>query len=635
MADDILKEAMDRFQESEDGDSFNREAALDDIRFARLAEQWPDQIKKQRQQEGRPCLTINRLPAFVRQVVNDARQNKPSIKAHPVDNGADEDTAQVIDGLFRSIERGSNAEVAYDTAIEHAVTGGFGYFRIGLDYCHDQTFDLEARIERVPNPLMVYRDVNSTEFDASDWEYAFVSDFLSKERFKQLYPDAAPIDFESDQRSYAADWLLENTVRVAEYWQRVDEKKTLLQLSNGMTVLEEALPRMAKQVAEAGGLDVSGMSDDDLAANFLAYNEAQVMRSREVDSHKIIRRMISGADVLEESEWPGSLIPICPVFGEEVIVDGRRHFRSMIRDAKDPQKMFNFWRSSSTELVALAPRAPFMVEDGAIPEDEAERRKWDTANNQSHAYLTYSRGTEMPKRQPFAGVPAGNIQEALNASDDMKAIIGIYDSSLGAKSNETSGRAIMARQREADVSNFHFIDNLNRAIKYAGKVLLDIIPSVYSVRQTIRILGEDDAEKVIRLSMEGDQASYADPEDETGERKLFNLGVGKYDVTVKSGPSYATQREETREMLLEIMQRVPGAAAVIGDYVLDYMDFPQSDEIAERLRLLLPPQVQMAEGIIPPGAIPPGIAPQGVQQPGQAPGFSLPNPPQNGGGAGI
>lgn len=635
MADDILKEAMDRFQESEDGDSFNREAALDDIRFARLAEQWPEQIKKQRQQEGRPCLTINRLPAFVRQVVNDARQNKPSIKAHPVDNGADEDTAQVIDGLFRSIERGSNAEVAYDTAIEHAVTGGFGYFRIGLDYCHDQTFDLEARIERVPNPLMVYRDVNSTEFDASDWEYAFVSDFLSKERFKQLYPDAAPIDFESDQRSYAADWLLENTVRVAEYWQRVDEKKTLLQLSNGMTVLEEALPRMAKQVAEAGGLDVSGMSDDDLAANFLAYNEAQVTRSREVDSHKIIRRMISGADVLEESEWPGSLIPICPVFGEEVIVDGRRHFRSMIRDAKDPQKMFNFWRSSSTELVALAPRAPFMVEDGAIPEDEAERSKWDTANNQSHAYLTYSRGTEMPKRQPFAGVPAGNIQEALNASDDMKAIIGIYDSSLGAKSNETSGRAIMARQREADVSNFHFIDNLNRAIKYAGEVLLDIIPSVYSVRQTIRILGEDDAEKVIRLSMEGDQASYADPDDETGERKLFNLGVGKYDVTVKSGPSYATQREETREMLLEIMQRVPGAAAVIGDYVLDYMDFPQSDEIAERLRLLLPPQVQMAEGIIPPGAIPPGLAPQGVQQPGQAPGFSLPNPPQNGGGAGI
>lgn len=626
MADDILKEAMERFKESEEGDSFNREAALDDIRFSRLAEQWdPDMIKKRRA-EGRPCLTINRLPAFVRQVVNDARQNKPSIKAHPVDNGADEETAQVIDGLFRSIERGSNAEVAYDTALEHAVTGGFGYFRIGLDYCHDRTFDLEARIERVPNPLMVYRDANSTEFDASDWEYAFVSDFLSKERFKQLYPDADAIDFETDQRSYAADWLLDNTVRVAEYWQRVDEKKKLLRLSNGMIVLDEALPRMAKQVAEAGGLDISGMSDDDLAANFLTYNDAQVEQTREVDSHKIMRRMISGADVLEESEWPGSLIPICPVYGEEVIVEGKRHFRSMVRDAKDAQKMFNFWRSSSTELVALAPRAPFLIEDGAIPIDQAERKKWDTANTQSHSYLAYTKGMNVPQRQPFAGVPAGNIQEALNASDDMKAIIGIYDSSLGARSNETSGRAIMARQREADVSNFHFIDNLNRSIKYAGKVLLDIIPSVYSVRQTIRILGEDDAEKVIRLSMSGDQASYADPSDEKGERKLFNLAVGKYDVTVKSGPSYTTQREETREMLLEIMQRVPGAASVIGDYVLDYMDFPQSDEIAKRLRLLLPPQVQMAEGIASPQAIPQGMPPQGIPQP---------NPPQNGGGEGF
>lgn len=618
---DILKGAMERFDESQTGSSEVRDAAHEDIEFARLGEQWPAEVRKARAAEGRPCLTVNKLPAFIRHVVNQARQAKPSIKVSPVDGGADVETAEVIAGLVRSIERHSDADVAYDTAIDHAVTCGFGFFRIGIEYAHDDTFDLEARIERIANPLMVHWDVTSTRFDASDWDYAFVSDWLSLEQFKARYPGAKATSFAGDNRDATQFWWKGDDVRVAEYWERTEGERELVLLSSGAAVRADRMGELARAFLEQAGLDLGGQVDDEEAIRAAAeLGGVSEVRRRRVAFGEVRRRIITGAEVLEDDEWPGTTIPICPVWGDEVYFDGVRHFRSLVRDTRDPQAMVNFWRSASTELVALAPRAPFLMPQDAIPKNPAEAAKWATANTRSHAYLTYA-GSQMPQRQPFAGVPAGAVQEALNASDDIKAITGIYDASLGARSNETSGRAIMARQAQGDVSNFHFIDNLSRAIRYCGRCLVEIIPAVYSTRQAIRILGEDEAEKVVRLRATGGGGALPGPEGEEG--RLYDLAVGKYDVSVSTGPSYATQREEARAFLLEILQRVPGAAPLLGDVVLEHLDFAGAQRIADRLKLILPPQIQAAEGITPPGGQqpPPGQMP-GSPAPGTAPAAS-------------
>lgn len=625
MPDDIIKQARDQFDESDGASDFNRKAAHEDIRFSRLSDQWPDHIKKQREQEGRPCLTINKMPAFIRQVVNDARQNKPGMKISPVDNGADADTAEVIGGLCRSIERHSNADIAYDTAIDNAVSGGFGFFRIGIDYAHEESFDLECQIHRIPNPLSVHWDTNSTEFDSSDWMYGFVGDDLTQAEFKKRYPKASPVSFDTNERDQATSSTYdEDMVRISEYWSRDEKKRKLVQLSNGVVARLDEIPKMVKTYLEAGGMgDIGAASDDELVALFLQLQDLTVQNERDATYFEVTRRMLSGADILEEEQWPGSTIPICPVWGEEVVVDGRRYFRSMIRDAKDPQTMFNFWRTAATELVALAPKAPFIMEETALPLDAGERNKWANANTRSYPYLMHNKGSNQPKREPFAGVPAGALQEALSASDDMKAIIGIYDSSLGARSNETSGRAIMARQREADVSNFHFIDNLNRAIRAAGQILVEVIPSVYSARDTIRILGEDSKEEVVQLARQGQNLGGINTgQTLDGEPKLYDLSVGRYDVTVSSGPSYQTQREETREFLLEMVSRQPDMAAIVGDKLIEHMDFPGADVIAKRLQAMLPPQIQQAEGIAPaPGAVP------GQQVPAQPGSFPQEQPP--------
>ena len=597
-SDDVMKDALDRFEESQSGSEDNRESYYEDTKFARLADQWPDAIKKQRLQEARPVLVINKLPPLIRAVVNESRQNKPAIKVSPVDNGADEDTAEVISGLIRSIERVSSADVAYDTAIDHAVTAGFGFFRISIDYCHPESFDLEAKIDRIPNALMVHWDVTSTKFDASDWEYAFISEKVNERDFERRYPGASKVPFDGDTRNDGSDnWISSEEIRIAEYFLKSPVQRKLLELSvpgeggeaEIIPIRESDVPAMAARFFAAGGID-SDPDDPDISKEFFRAASIQVLREREVEAHKVVRRIMNGMEVLEEDEWPGSMIPICPVWGDEVYIDGRRHFRSMIRDAKDSQVMLNFWRSAATELVALAPKAPWVGPKGFIP--KGQEAKWRSANTRSHSYLEYDPSAGAPSRTPFAGVPAGALNEAMMSNDDMKAITGIYDPSLGADSAEKSGVAIRARQHQGDVSNFHFIDNLSRAIGYGGRCLLEIIPAIYSARQSVRILGEDQAENVAKLTQE---AGGATQKQENGDPALYNLTVGQYDVSVSQGPSFSSQREETRDTLIEIMRQVPDAAPYLGDVLLDHMDFVGADKVAKRLKSLLPPEVQKAE----------------------------------------
>lgn len=588
MADkDILTDAKAAFKICDEAEQDNRRLWLEDMKFARLGEQWPEAVKAQRDKEGRPCLTINRLPSFIRQVTNDARQNKPSIKCQPVDDGASEEVAEIQNGLIRNIEYTSNADVAYDTALDHAVTSGFGYFRIATDYAADDQFDQDIRIERVTNPLNIYGDPYSTAADSSDWNVAFVTELLKEAEFKRKYPGAQTLDFSSDGADRDDQWFTDDKMRIAEYWTREEVAKKLLKMSSGEVMYEESYMKM-KDLFYIMGVTVAG--------------------ERETKGYKVTQRIITGSEVLETNKWAGRYIPIIPVYGDELNIEGKRHFISLIRSAKDAQMMFNFWRTASTELVALAPKAPFIGPKGAFNSDA---EKWASANTTSHAYIEYD-GPTPPQRQGFAGVPAGALQEAMNASDDMKSIMGIFDASLGARSNETSGRAILARQREGDVSTFNYIDNLSRAIRHAGRVIVDLIPAVYNAPRIIRILHEDGKNESVKINqehtaqrpgedgqgMQAQQGAMGETEQQEqqefmqGVAKLYDLTVGKYDVIVESGPSYTTKREESAEQMMNFVQSFPQSAPLIGDLIAKNLDWPGADDISDRLKTMLPQQAQ-------------------------------------------
>lgn len=574
---DIVAKAKTWFDKAETANAHNAQAWKDDFEFARLGEQWPQDVKRARDREGRPCLTINRMPAFIRQVTNDVRQNTPSIKFHAASDDASDEVAEVLDGLARNIEYTSDADVAYETALDHAVTGGFGYFRISIDYAYDDSFDKDIKIELIKNPLSVYPDYTSTKCDSSDWDHCIVTDLLTHDEFERRWPDKTPSDW-SDQID--SKWFFEDSVRIAEYWCREEISKPILLMTDGSVIDEQTL------IAQKDVFEVQGITVKD---------------QRTTKSHKVTQYLMSGNDILETVDWPGVYIPIIPVYGDEFMFEGKRHFLSLIRHSKDSQRMFNYWRTTSTELVALAPKAPFI---GAVGQFTTDANKWETANTQSHAYIEYDPvgGMPPPQRQPFAGVPAGALQEAMNAADDMKSIMGIYDASLGAKSNETSGKAILARQREGDVSTFNFIDNLSRAIRHAGRILCDLIPKVYSTERIIRVIHQDGTNEDIPINQEfmptpNQKVGMNSGDNEQQEfaqamAKMYDLSKGKYDVTVETGPSYTTKREEAANQMMMFMQSMPNAAPLIGDLLAKSLDWPGADDIADRLQAVLPPEVK-------------------------------------------
>lgn len=586
-SDDLHREALDDFHAAEEAESHNRSTGEEDIRFAREGVQWPEDIANQRSAEGRPTLTINKMPAFIRQVVNDARQNKPAIKVHPADSNADPETAEVLNGLIRNIEYTSNADVAYDTATECAVGNGFGYIRVGVDYAYDDSFDQDITINRVANPFSIYGDPNSTAADSSDWNRAFVVDRMSKDKFKAEWGKEAAdniSNWTNTKAWHGASWAEGDDVMIAEWWKREEIERKIVLLSNGQTRSADDLEKdeALKVLVQAGVL--------------------QVKAERLAKSCKVTQRFMSGADILEEREWPGRFIPIIPVYGDEFDILGKRYFRSLIHNAIDAQRMFNYWRTTSTELVALAPRVPYIGPVGAFATDP----NWATANSKSHPYLEYDIvGNAGPQRQPMdTGAAAGALQEALNASDDMKAIIGLYDASLGARSNETSGRAIMARQREGDVSTFHFQDNMARAIRHTGRIIVDLIPHFYNAARVVRVLGEDGKPENVQVNQ---QFPKKDPK--TGQpiqrpamgpngqpmvqpngqpmmqavMAMHDLTTGKYDVTVTTGPSFTTRREEAAYSMTEALRAYPEGAPVIVPELAKNLDWPGADDIAEKL----------------------------------------------------
>lgn len=548
--DDFLASVRKKFERASEDPADNRENYEDNIKFARLGEQWPEKIAKQRETDMRPCLVINRLPSFIRQVVNSARQNRPAITVIPADSGSDPETAEIMSGLIRNIEVASNADIAYDTAVDSAVTGGFGYFRINTAYTSDDTFDQDLSIERIADALTVYPDPDAESADGSDWNCCFVTKLLTKDQFEEEYKGKDKVDW-ADYGDLSAPWVDGDHVMLAEYWYREDVDRAIIALADGTVV----------------GLD-------EYEANPEAFAEP-IGKPRTVKSKKVTQYILSGAEVLETIEWPGKFIPIVPVYGDEVVVDGKRHFRSLIQDAKDAQREHNYWRSAAAETVALAPKVPFIGPRGAFA---ADAEKWSTANQASWAFIEYD-GPVAPQRSAPAIPPMAEMQQAMSAQDDMKAIIGLYDPSLGARSNETSGIAIRQRQRQGDIGTYHFMDNLVRSIRHAGRILIDLIPRVYSTERVVRILGQDMEPQAVQVAPGGGQVPT-----ETGEiARIYDLTAGKYDLIVKAGPSYSSQRELANAEIVEIIRAVPDSAPVLGPMYLRNSDWPGAEDAADKL----------------------------------------------------
>lgn len=585
---DRLATMRHRFTVASAAYSDSREDELDDLRFMAgspdNAWQWPADVLATRGAvqgqtiNARPCLTINKLPQHVRLVTNEQRQNRPSGKVIPADDKADVAVAEVFQGIVRHIEYLSDADVAYDTACDNQVTYGEGYIRILTEYCREDSFDQDLKIGRVRNSFSVYMDPMIHDPCGSDAEWCFITEDIPKEEYERLYPDALPISVMMSQGvgdQSLSMWMSQETVRIAEYFYIEHQKKTLNLYPDNITAF-------------------NGSPQDKQLK--LLYGKP--LKSRTSEHRQVKWLKTNGFEVLEERDWAGKWIPIVRVVGNEFEVDGQLYISGLVRNAKDAQRMYNYWVSQEAEMLALAPKAPFIGYGGQF---EGYETNWKTANTNNWPYLevnpdvTDGAGSPLPlpERAQPPMAQTGLIQAKMGAGEDIKSTTGQYDSSIGATSNERTGRAILARQNQGDTSTYHYVDNLARAVRYTTRQLVDLIPKIYDTERVARIVGLDGEVDMVKINPNQPEPVRVIKDPITGLdlEKIYNPSVGVYDVVVTTGPSYATKRQEAMEAMQMILQTNPQLWAVAGDLFIKNMDWPGAQEMAARFAKTLDPKV--------------------------------------------
>lgn len=550
--EDFLCDMRKQYAADLEFDRINRQQAMDDKRFS-AGEQWDPIVLEQR--KGLPCLVINSIPQFTAQLVGDWRESRRAIKVVP-SNDEDSDVASVRGDLIRSIEMQSRADRVYDGSFESLVQCGDGAHRVSVEYARDDVFDQDIFIRPIEDSLSVVWDRFSCDPTGRDAKRVFVDDRLPKDEFNRKWPGCDPSEIMSDEaiREISVEgWVDQDAYRVTEYWRLIERQKILGLFQNG-------------RIYEL---------DSDTLDEVIAENGAPV-KTRLTWCSYAQMHLVTGFKILSGPyEYRLNRVPIVRMSGRVVNIGGRRVRYGLVRFMKDPVRLKNFWRSVAAEQLGYAPKAQWIAPESAVEGREDTFRK---AHLSRDPLIIYNDGAEAPPQRLDPPVPqAALLNEAQVNAQDMKDVTGIHDASLGVRSNETSGRAIQARQREGDIASLTFYDNANAAILETGDVINQLIPQIYDGTRVIRTIGEDETMKFMRIN---------DPMDPNA----VDLSIGQFDVALSTGTSYTTRRVEAAQAMMDAIQVWPQLMSVAGDLVAKAQDWPGADKLAERLRKTIPPQ---------------------------------------------
>lgn len=560
----IIQQMRERFEHASNYHADNRDSYVKNTNISTSSNQWDDEIKKRRGM-NRPALTFNLLNLIVKQIIGDYRQNKLAIKVLPSGGPSTEEVADIIAGLIRNIEMDSHADQAYTNALECAARGGFGYWRVLTKYEGDDEFNQKLVIEPIHNPLTVYCDPNAKKITREDAEWYLLTEMISKSEFKRLYPKAEEngwdiVDIDSDD---SGDWGNEKQIRICEYFTKEYTDVRLVAFDSGAVVEIDSEEQLE-------------------ALKQIGWNP---IKERTAERIHVKWRKANGNHILEERIFKTKYIPIIPVFGEEVNIEGKMHLRGAIYYAIDAQLSYNYERSTAIEYSALTARAPWKVTQKEI---EMYRDQWDNANVNPAPYLVFTPDSQHPngpERIEPATPSTAAIQNAQSAAQDIQRTTGVFDAQLGERSNVVSGRGLSEQQSQGATSNYLFVDNLKSGLEYCGRVLIDWFPSIYDQERVVRTIG-----------LEGDAGNETINQQQInpimGITEVLNdITVGKYDVVIEAGPAFASRRKEAVDGMIKFMQAMPQLGSLIADLAVKNMDWPGADEIAARLKRALPPAI--------------------------------------------
>lgn len=599
----FIAQALQRWKLADEAETYNRSEGLTDLLMVDGEGQWDDNIRMMRQADKRPCITVNRFVPMIAYVDNEQRQARVGIQVSPVGGGADPAGARIRQGLIRSIEYDSHAEVVYDTAFEAMVVKGWSWLRVRSEYESDTSFHQILRIEGVPNDFSVYTDPTAKHPTRRDMRWGIITDDIPRGRYASLYPNSrmtASLSLMQGIGDDIRDWVTPDSVRVAEYYYIDDEDAESIQLVDGSGVWRD-------QLAEDNGFYYDRLTGDPAPVYMDEQGRPKVRRSRR---RKVKWAEINAIEILDGNEdrtagreIGGYWIPMIMVAGRERNVRGQRRLSGMIRHNREQQRVYNYLASAFIEAIALAPKAPFIAAAGQI---EDFKTIWDTANEKNWPYLPYKPMTvdmqpvPAPQRQTFEPAVAAIASGLMQFDNMIKAGFNIYDPALGRRGSQESGKAMLIGKAQSESANMNWIDNLGRAIQHVGEVCLDLIPLYYDAPRTVEIVRPDNEREEVLINK-----LFEDPD---GNAQLYDMARGKYSCVVTAGLANETKRQQAVEKMFGLMEADPSLFRLIGDQLLENMDWPGADRIAERLKMILPPEVRSMESGAP--SIPPELQAQ-------------------------
>lgn len=580
----IVKKAKKFYEKCNTWESTFRARFVDDLKFAEADAynnyQWPNSVRRLRDIDDRPCITVNKTRMHNLQVINDAKQNKPEPRIRPVGGEASLESAEAMEGIVRHIQYRSKFSTILDQASSFQVRAGFGVYRIATDYADDDTMDQDIFIRPIIDPLSVMFDPDAKLADKSDGKMALIFDNIPRDEFEDIYPEYK--DF-SPARSISASedsWIGQDYVRICEFFYKTSNTKKLIKFTDPtdgkvLTMREDHIPKV-----------ILDMVTDDPAT-----------QSRLVQLTEVRHVVIIGDSIAEENVWLGKYIPLIPVIGEETIIDGIMDRKGHTRALIDPQRMYNYWASAAVEFGALQTKTPWIAPAAAV---EGHEPLWNSANKQNVSVLIFNHmddeGNEIPAPvRPQLPEQAPLYMSGMQTTQlEMMMVSGQYQTQMGQQGNERSGKAIQERQRQGDNATYHFINNQAIAVRLTGEIILDLIPKIYNSPRVLQMLAKNGKDSLpVKIDPDGAQAwAVEQGEDQKIAQRILNPAVGKYDVQADIGPAYGTAREEAFAAMTQILTQAPEMTTIIGDILLKNADFPGAEEASRRMERMVPAQAK-------------------------------------------
>ena len=592
-------EIREAFQDYRDAWREIREEAAEDMRAISPGGPWSDKDRDARKDAGRPCIHLDQLNQFLAQVNGNVRKSKRAIKAIPKGNGANDEDAKKRSACIMGIEDRSQAQPIYLSAFQSMTERSYGFAVIRTEYKDESSFDQEILIKPVQNPDTVLISPYYKQPDASDIPDAFFLDLMSKKKFKHDYPKARITDFEDLDLTDVgiSDWIKEKYVQIAEFW-KVETKLSkllLVQTAQGPIVFTETEWKENSKKGMTG----------------------EVKRERTVETPNVTQYMTNGIEILDEIPWQGARIPIISCLGpERWTTEGgtaKRQLLSMVRFARDPQMLLDYLASGECETAGLIPKTPYIGYKGQF---ESDKETWDEITKVAHPYVEVDVNIDAGSGQllplPTMAQLTPNFGEWETAIDartrSIQAAMGISPMPDAAqRRNQKSGIALEKIDDMESLGATQFVDRYeNGFLHNMGWQINDLITPIIDTQREMPIAKPDGTRSTMQLVGNtshplGEDGAY----DVQGlEEDHMHTGKGDFDVTISTGPSYASEREEQDDFADSMVENIanlpqpgtPGAKVLamtirmrptlgpIGQQIAEVFDPPSPDN--------LPPQAQ-------------------------------------------